>query len=232
MDIGVAYAIRGTTDVSGIEKQVASLSQLQWQQRPIRNACFSDRTTHGVTDSILFRHDWLPAYSKRGFKQLQHSIIDWCKRNHRQPHDMLPIMEERNSETRIYTFLDWVHWQHLLIPIISDLASTFESPKGVLTRAALVKLKAGATIPIHQDAQRMAQISHRIHIPINDCPDCVYSIGGQEFSMKQGNIYDFNNRWDHGVQNRGSVDRINLMLEYLPEPEWVYPTPLLLTGNA
>jgi hypothetical protein len=46
--------------------------------------------------------------------------------------------------------------------------------------------------------------------------------------MVPGTAYDFNNRWQHAVRNGGDVPRINLMLEYLPDPTWVFPAPLML----
>ena len=46
--------------------------------------------------------------------------------------------------------------------------------------------------------------------------------------MTPGTAYDFNNRWTHAVYNRGNTPRINLMLEYLPDPAWVFPAPAFL----
>ena len=45
--------------------------------------------------------------------------------------------------------------------------------------------------------------------------------------MTPGVVYDFNNSWNHGVRNDDDRARINLMLEYLPNPEWVHPMPIV-----
>ena len=104
------------------------------------------------------------------------------------------------------------------------------TPNGVLIRALFVRLPAGAVINPHIDGQAVATKAHRIHVCISDCPECVYAIGEQSFTMTPGVAYDFNNRWQHAVHNAGDTPRINLMLEYLPNPEWVFPVPLMLQG--
>lgn len=44
--------------------------------------------------------------------------------------------------------------------------------------------------------------------------------------MEQGVAYDFNNRWKYSVINRGSQWRINLIINYLENPNiknpWIH----------
>lgn len=141
---------------------------------------------------------------------------------------MLPVMEERNSETFVYTFPDWFRWQTRVLPIIARVLETVATPNGVLTRALFVRLSPGAVINPHVDGQAMASKAHRIHVAISDCPQCVYTVGEEDFVMTPGVAYDFNNCWQHAVRNEGATPRINLMLEYLPAPAWVFPAPLML----
>jgi len=231
LDIGVAYKELATVDVTALRDQLLALSDADWDARPIRRASLAASEAHCASDSIVLRHEWLPAYSKRGFKTLQESLLDWAQRNGRDGRPMLPVMEERNSDTRVYTFPDWFRWQRDLLPIISAVLAPIVSPRGVLTRALFVKLPAGAVIPPHVDGQVMAMRAHRIHVTISDCPECIYTIGDETLAMTPGVAYDFNNRWEHAVHNRGAKPRINLMLEYLPDPAWVFPAPVFLSAG-
>ena len=228
MDIGVAYKELATVDVTMLREELVELSDLDWSARPIRKASLAGSEAHCAADSIVLRHEWVPAYSKRGFKTLQESLLDWAHRNGRDGRPMLPVMEEQNSETAVYTFPDWFRWQHFVLPIIGAAIESIAKPQGVLTRALFVRLQPGAVIPPHTDGQKMAHLAHRIHVCVSDCPDCFYSIGSERFAMTPGVAYDFNNRWQHGVENNSDKPRINLMLEYLPNPEWVFPVPQML----
>lgn len=233
MDIGVAYTELARVDVIGLQAALLALDDADWDARPVRRASLAGEDAHCAADSIVLRHEWIPAYSKRGFPTLQASLLDWARRNGRDGRPLLPFMEERNSETMVYTFPDWLHWQARVLPVIARVLAPIGRPGGVLTRALFVRLPAGAVIAPHVDGQAMATRAHRIHVCISDSPECFYTIGEERFAMTPGVAYDFNNRWRHGVENLGDSPRINLMLEYLPDPEWVFPAPLLLqTGTG
>lgn len=232
MDIGVPYRELARLDVSSLQSELLSLSDADWDARPIRRASLAGDSAHYSADSIVLRHEWLPSYSKRGFKTLADSLLDWARRNGRDGRPLLPLMEERNSETCVYTFPDWFRWQARVLPIIAAVIEPIATPAGVLTRALFVRLPAGAVINPHKDGQALASRAHRIHVAISDCPECVYTIGDTEFVMTPGVAYDFNNRWQHAVHNRGDTPRINLMLEYITDPSWVFPAPLMLQGIA
>lgn len=228
MDIGVAYRELARVDVADLQRELGALSDADWDARPIRRASLAGDAAHCAADSIVMRHEWVPSYSKRGFKTLQDSLLDWARRNGRDGHPLLPVMEESNSETRVYTFPDWFRWQHRVLPLLGPVLEPIVRPGGVLTRALFVRLPPGAVINPHVDGQRMASLAHRIHVCVSDCPECAYTIGDETLVMTPGVAYDFNNRWTHGVHNRGTTPRINLMLEYLPAADWVFPAPLML----
>ncbi len=226
MDLGVAYREITRVDVAELSGRLLALTDKDWQARPVRRAALAGGA-HNTADSIVLRHHWEPGMSRRGFPTLQASLIDWAQRNGRDAADLLPVMQERNSETLVYTFRDWFAWQSLLLPVIGKVIERLvPKPRGVLTRALFVRLAPGATIAPHMDGQPLAARSHRIHVAISDSPDCHYRIGDTDFVMTPGVAYDFNNRWRHGVDNRGEAHRINLMLEYLPDPDWIYPVPI------
>lgn len=228
MDIGVPYRELARVDIGELQKEVLALSDADWDARPIRRASLAASESHCAADSIVLRHEWVPSYSKRGFKQLQESLLDWAARNKRDGRPMLPIMVEHNSETSVFTFPDWIRWQHRVLPLLGPILEPIAKRGGVLTRALFVRLPVGAVIARHVDGQVMAARAHRIHLCISEAPECVYFIGDEQLTMTPGVAYDFNNRWQHGVENRGNTPRINLMLEYLPDPAWTFPTPVML----
>ena len=173
MDIGVPYRELANVDISALHTELQSLSDADWDARPIRKASLAGDSAHCAADSIVLRHEWIPAYSKRGFSRLQESLLDWAARNNRDGGQLLPIMEERNSETNVYTFPDWFRWQQKVLPLIGPVLEPIARPGGVLTRALFVRLAAGAVIPPHTDGQAVASRAHRIHLCISECPECV-----------------------------------------------------------
>lgn len=227
MDIGVPYRELARVDVSALQVALGALTDADWDARPIRRASLAGGP-HNSADSIVMRHEWTPATSARGFKTLSESLLFWAERKGRDGRTMLPLFRETNNVCDVYTFPDWIAWQAQIADIVTaTVAAISPAPRGVLIRALFARLPAGAKVPIHRDEQEQAALTHRIHVCISNTPGCKYTIGDTTFAMTPGVVYDFNNRWDHGVRNDDDGDRINLMLEYLPNPEWVHPMPIV-----
>ena len=227
MDIGVPYRELAKVDVSRLQTALGALTDEDWDARPIRRASLSGGP-HVAADSIVMRHEWTPSVSLRGFKTLSESLLFWAQKKGRDGRDMLPLFRETNSDCDVYTFPDWITWQAQIIDIVTaTVAAISPVPRGVLNRALFVRLPAGAFVPSHRDEQELAAKTHRIHVCISDTPGCKYTIEDTTFSMTPGVVYDFNNSWNHGVRNDDDRARINLMLEYLPNPEWVHPMPIV-----
>ncbi len=227
MDIGVPYRDLARVDVAALQAALIPLTDEEWDARPIRRASLSGGP-HASADSIVMRHEWTPSVSARGFKTLSESLLFWAERKGRDGRAMLPLFRETNSECDVYTFPDWVIWQaHIMDIVTATVAAISPIPRGVLTRALFVRLAPGGVVEPHRDEQKLAAKTHRIHVCISDTPGCIYTIGDTKFSMTPGVVYDFNNSWTHGVRNDDERSRINLMLEYLPNPEWVHPMPIV-----
>ncbi len=227
MDIGVPYRELARVDVAALQAALGALTDEDWDARPIRRASLSGGP-HVAADSIVMRHEWSPAVSARKFQTLSESLLFWAQRKGRDGRAMLPLFRETNSECDVYTFPDWITWQAQITEIVSaTVAAISPAPRGVLMRALFVRLPAGGVVDTHKDQQKTAAKAHRIHVCISDTPGCKYTIEDTTFSMTPGVVYDFNNCWTHGVRNEDDRDRINLMLEYLPNPEWVHPMPIV-----
>lgn len=94
----------------------------------------------------------------------------------------------------------------------------FKNPvRGYFIRISLAKLVAGGKISVHQDKNFSLTHSHRVHLPIVTNPDCWFYVGKERMNMKEGEIWEINNRRMHYVANHGDEDRVHLILD------WVFP---------
>ena len=114
----------------------------------------------------------------------------------------------------------------MIEPLVEQSIRKFKTPHGVVTRIALVRLRAGDKIAPHVDGHFMATKSHRIHVPLSPSQNIEYKIDGRKCEMQLGHAYDFNNRTRHSVRNNGKRPRINLFIDYYPNPGLVISNPL------
>ena len=87
--------------------------------------------------------------------------------------------------------------------------------RGYFIRMILVKLLANGSIPHHVDQGETLSKSHRMHLPIITNERNLFSVGDTEVHMKAGELWEINNRREHGVVNRGIEDRIHLIIDYV-----------------
>ncbi len=86
---------------------------------------------------------------------------------------------------------------------------------GYFIRANLVQLKSGGEIPPHTDGNFSLTHSHRIHLPIITNDDVRFTVGSETINLKEGELYEINNRRAHSVKNAGSEDRVHLIMDYV-----------------
>lgn len=86
---------------------------------------------------------------------------------------------------------------------------------GYFVRASLVRLNAGCGIAAHQDNNFSLTHSHRVHLPVVTNDDVRFTVGNETINMREGELYEINNRRTHSVQNDGHEDRIHLILDYV-----------------
>ena len=87
--------------------------------------------------------------------------------------------------------------------------------RGYFIRMILVKLLANGSIPHHVDQGETLSKSHRMHLPIITNEQNLFSVGDTEMHMKAGQLWEINNRREHGVVNGGSEDRTHLIIDYV-----------------
>jgi len=90
-----------------------------------------------------------------------------------------------------------------------------ENGPGYFIRATLVRLKAGCSIAEHQDKNFSLTHSHRIHLPIITNDEVLFSVGNETVNMREGQLFEINNRRKHSVHNNGTDDRVHMILDFV-----------------
>lgn len=121
-------------------------------------------------------------------------------------------------------------FQEAIEPVI-DYISSYYRNNGFIVRLILAKLAAGGKIPKHTDAGHSLLNCHRIHLPIITNEDVVFHVGGEEINMQVGELWEVNNGAVHGVENRGTEDRIHLIVDWMPNHAGESEEELLAAGQ-
>lgn len=109
----------------------------------------------------------------------------------------------------------WRDFRDAVAPVV-DYAASYYRDNGFVVRLMLAKLAAGGRIPKHTDAGYSLLNCHRIHLPIITNEDVVFHVGGEEINMGPGELWEINNGTVHGVENRGTEDRVHLIVDWMP----------------
>ena len=96
---------------------------------------------------------------------------------------------------------------------------------GYFVRMNLAKLQPGGSIPEHMDTNFSLTHSHRIHLPVVTNDRVGFSVGGEKMTMREGEIWEINNKKAHWVDNQGSDARVHLILD------WVVPKESCCCGR-
>jgi hypothetical protein len=230
MDIGVPLRDLGPVDIGPAAALVATLTEDDWNSNTLRQDALA-RGAHSVTQNILFKHDW-PVAPGLGIDHFEDRIYEWATECGLDPEPYLPIGREDTDIWPVFTMREWLRYKDVFEPLVEQVIAPLKTPYGVVTRLALVRLPAGSYIPPHIDGQEMATKAHRIHVPLTSSPAVEYKIGGRKFTMRAGRAYDFNNRVRHSVRNKGKRPRVNLFVDYYPNPGIVVSNPLSVSMPA
>lgn len=217
MDIGRPYRELGTIPIEPILSLVKGLSEADWQANPLRQDLFADGI-HSATQAIIFKHEWHPTNNAVQYRHIEDLIAGWGLKRGVDPTPFMPRERQDTDLGSVYTFREWFEWRGLLEPLVDRIVEPIRTETGVITRVTLVRLAPGGKILPHVDGQPMAARAHRLHIPIIAPLGVQYRVGDARFIMKPGRVYDFNNRWRHSVRHKGRQHRVNLFVDYYPNP--------------
>ena len=110
----------------------------------------------------------------------------------------------------------WDRLAETAVPLMHQIIRNWYPPGGTIIRAMAAKLLAGGRILPHRDSHPSFGAGHRIHVPIITNPRVRFMIDGRPFQFEVGQAYEINNQKVHSVMNKGTVDRINFIFDYVP----------------
>lgn len=218
MDIGVPYRVLGPVDAKAAAAYVDALPDEAWTRNRFRQELLAAGPHRMCTRAIPLKHNFVPygrPWLRRSMREL---FLEWCKQEGVDPAELMPEVETVNDQGEVNVFPQWREFQALIEPVVEQAIAPVRTPTGVVTRIALVEMAPGGRIDPHVDGQEMAARAHRIHVPLVSPPGVEYKIGGRKLKMQVGKAYDFNNRLQHSVRNRSKRRRINILIDYLPDP--------------
>ena len=222
MDIGVPYRDLGAVDVKQAADFVAALPDDVWTRNTFRQEVLADKV-HAATQTIILRHEWVRDENPWGVHELGDLVRDWARPKGLDPTPFLPTAKEETAMGPIYTFREWDEYRPAFEALVEQAIKPVKTERGLVVRIALVALNPHAEILPHVDGQPYAYVSHRLHVPLTGSGDVRYKIAKKKFSMKPGRVYDFNNRVVHSVKNAGASRRVNLFVDYYPDPPFYVP---------
>lgn len=112
-------------------------------------------------------------------------------------------------------------------PYVSEVLNYFACPQMAVR---FLRLKAGSVVKEHTDLDLGFEDGEvRLHIPVHTNPDLIFMLGGKRVVMQEGECWYNNFNLPHSVDNRGSTDRIHLVIDCVVN-DWL--RELLLTDSA
>ena len=177
----------GTLEIAELKALVLGLTEDQWDNFSIRQTVYE---VHKHTQTIGLVYD-----------------LDF---RHTHP-TRLPTLQMFEAELRPAFWMVADHFEETE----SGRQLTKNNGQGYLIRASLVRLPAGASIAEHRDMNFSLTHSHRIHLPIVTNDDVRFTVGKESINLREGQLYEINNRRLHSVHNNGTEARVHLILDFI-----------------
>jgi hypothetical protein len=103
-------------------------------------------------------------------------------------------------------------------PYLREVLAAFQCP---LKTARLLRLAAGSVIREHRDYNLDFHDGElRVHIPVATNPDLEFYLNGERLILAEGECWYLNFNLPHRVHNRGSSDRVHLVIDCVVN-DWV-----------
>lgn len=226
MDIGVPFRDLGPVDAAAAVALVAALPEEAWRLNRFRQEVLTASAHRQSTRAILLKYNWVPYMHPWRRRTMAEVVKDWCRQEGEPEEAAVPEIERETQFGVVNVFPQWRAFQDVIGPLVDAAVAPIRTAQGVVNRIAVVELAPGGKIDPHVDGQEMAALAHRIHIPLISPPGVEYKIGGKKLKMRVGRAYDFNNRLQHSVRNKSPRPRVNILVDYLPNPGVPVANPL------
>lgn len=177
----------GDIDIVDLKDLVLGLTEDQWESFSIRQKRYEVHQ-HTQTIGLVYDPDFRHSHPTR-----------------------LPTLQIFEAELRPVLWMTADHFED------TETARQLmqENGQGYFIRASLVRLKAGSDIAEHRDMNFSLTHSHRVHLPIVSNEKVLFTVGAETIHMREGQLFEINNRRLHTVSNGGDDDRIHLILDYV-----------------
>ena len=183
----------GALDVSELAEKVATLSEEEWMRDEARQKKFAVHK-HTQTIWLIFDRD----YRHRG-------------PTHR---DMMDVFGDLTTPA-----LDLI--KDFYKEILKEKIRPEHHGPDYFVRIIMTRLAPGGEIRPHRDGGYSLLRCHRIHLPIITNDKCVFRVGDTSMHMPAGELWEINNRLEHGVKNDGDEARIHMIFDYVQPGEIV-----------
>ncbi|MCD2421799.1 aspartyl/asparaginyl beta-hydroxylase domain-containing protein [Niabella pedocola] len=108
-------------------------------------------------------------------------------------------------------YADTVHMQYF--PSVGSLLRSLDCP---VRSVRFLNLKAGAYIKPHRDHELAFEMGEaRLHFPILTNPDVAFFVEDTRLNMQPGECWYINANLTHQVSNKGTTDRVHLVVDCL-----------------
>lgn len=150
-------------------------------------------------------HTWVDHVNKNDYAGGWDVLPLRCQRQHLDAHPILQGFAITAGD-------DWANLPVLeQCPEIQKLLGQLQCP---VKAARLMRLKAGAEIRPHHDHGLSVEFGEaRLHVPIHTSDAVSFIVDNKKIPMAAGELWYFNADQTHQVYNRGSEDRINLVID-------------------
>jgi hypothetical protein len=111
------------------------------------------------------------------------------------------------------------------LPFIEDACSAISDVTGqdmLPWGAELNLIYAGHVVPKHFDRHFYSDYTTRCHLVIDTDPDVVFLFENSRHVFQTGDMFLFNNKLEHGIVNGSQVDRLHLVMDFVPANVFAY----------
>lgn len=104
----------------------------------------------------------------------------------------------------------------LSIPLIEEVERISELK---IVKLEINIMPPGSKIDTHVDKWGVLSNCCRIHIPVQTAPGVIFHVAGKQYSIPEGQIFEFNNQIPHSVENNSDVFRIHYVFDLIKEED-------------
>ncbi|MNK09042.1 L-proline cis-4-hydroxylase [compost metagenome] len=151
--------------------------------------------------SRAMKSQWIPHFNTAGYTGSWNAISLYAKDGNEQHIFAHPMDQSAITETPLMK--ECAYFREVL--------AYFQFP---VLSVRLLKLEAGAEIKPHTDHELGYEDGQfRLHIPIVTNPDIEFILDGEKLTMLPGECWYTNVNLLHSVANRGTADRVHLVID-------------------